>query len=421
VPNSLPVREDLPSVLGARRATPDHPFEIEVALLTGGFDKPYALGLAMALVSNEVRLDYVGSGDVDSPQLHTTSKVCFFNLLGDPRERANLPRKVTRILTSYSKLIRYASVARPLVFHILWNNRLQWFDRTLLTLYYKLLGKKIAYTAHNVNAGRRDGNDSVVNRLTLRIQYRLVDHIFVHTETMKTELLEDFGVAKKKVTVIPFGINDSVPSTELTPAQAKQRLGIANRQRTILFFGNIGPYKGIEILVEAFHQISAKNANYHLIIAGKPRGGCEQYVAEIQEAINSYDMRERVATRIEFIPDEETELYFKAADLLVLPYKEVYQSGVLFLGYNFGLPVVATNVGSLREDIITGETGFVCRPCDPVDLAETIERYFKSDLFKALDSRRRQIKDFAKERYSWNHIGRVTRDIYAQLQGKESL
>src|SRR5208337_1565687 len=100
--------------------------------------------------------------------------------------------------------------------------------------------------------------------------------------------------------------------------------------------------------------------------------------------------RQRVLLRADFIPDEETEVYFKAADVLVLPYRHIYQSGVLFLGYSFGLPVVAADVGSLKDDIVEGNTGFVFRPEDPVDLARTIQRYFASDLFADLKSRRQE-------------------------------
>ena len=71
-------------------------------------------------------------------------------------------------------------------------------------LYYRLLGKRIVLTAHNVNAGKRDANDSLRNRLSLKIQYRLSDHIFVHTDEMKSELFSHFTVAAGKVSVIPF-------------------------------------------------------------------------------------------------------------------------------------------------------------------------------------------------------------------------
>ena len=95
-----------------------------------------------------------------------------------------------------------------------------------------------------------------------------------------------------------------------------------------------------------------------------------------------------VIERIEYIPDEETELYFKAADVLILPYTHVFQSGVLFLGYSFGLPAIAADVGTLKEEIIEGQTGFVFKPQDSSDLASKIDKYFKSELFRNLESRR---------------------------------
>jgi glycosyltransferase involved in cell wall biosynthesis len=108
-------------------------------------------------------------------------------------------------------------------------------------------------------------------------------------------------------------------------------------------------------------------------------------------------------------------LYFKAADVLALPYRHIFQSGVLFLGYSFGLPVVAADVGALREDIIEGKTGFVFRPGDPADLAKTIETYFSSELYRGLRNRRQEIRDYAKERHSWNVVGQLTRKVYAEL------
>ena len=92
-------------------------------------------------------------------------------------------------------------------------------------LYYKLLGKKIVFTAHNVNAGKRDSNDSWLNRLSLRIQYNLSDHIFVHTEGMKQELISEFRIPEDKVSVIPFGINNTVPNTSLSSARGKTTTG----------------------------------------------------------------------------------------------------------------------------------------------------------------------------------------------------
>jgi D-inositol-3-phosphate glycosyltransferase len=388
--------------------------EVKVGLLTGGIDRPYVFGLAMALASRGVSLDVIGSDLVDRPELHAPPQLNFLNLRGDLRSNVSHRKKVARVLIYYARLIHYAWVAKPRVFHILWDNKFQLFDRTVLMLYYKVLGKKIAFTAMNVNAGRRDANDSILNRLSLRIQYRLADHIFVHTEKMKCELLQDFGVRNEAATVIPMGINDSVPNTELTPAEAKRRLGIGGREKTILFFGGIQPYKGLEYLVAAFHLIASNHEEYRLIIVGSPMQS-GQYWQEIQEAIEGHPSRGQVIRRLEYVPDSDTELYFKAADVAALPYTEIFQSGVLVLSYSFGLPVIATDVGSFGKDIVEGQTGFVCKPRDPADLARAIETYFGSDLYKQLDVHRQRIRDYTSERNSWDIAGKRTANVYAGL------
>jgi glycosyltransferase involved in cell wall biosynthesis len=281
-------------------------------------------------------------------------------------------------------------------------------------VYYRLLGKRVVLTVHNVNAGKRDSKDTRLNRLTLRIQYRLTHHIFVHTDKMKGELIEEFRVKGARVTVIPFGINNAVPNTSLTPAGAKQRLGLREDEKTILFFGRITPYKGLEYLIAAFRQVLALGQNYRLIIAGNP-DRCEEYWRAIRDEIHEYVQKGQVLLEANFIPDDETEVYFKAADVVVLPYRDIYQSGVLFLGHSFGLPVIAADVGSLKDEIVEGKTGFVFRPEDSVDLAKVIGQYFASDLYADLNGRRCEIRAYATERHSWDAVSQMTMSAYATL------
>jgi D-inositol-3-phosphate glycosyltransferase len=392
---------------------------IEIALLTGGADQPYAFGLATALISKGVRLDLIAGDELDSPVFRTSPLVRFLNLRGDTRPGVTAARKATRVLLYYVRLIRYALTARPRIFHILWNNKFETFDRTVLMLYYRLLRKRIVLTVHNVNAGIRDGSDSWLNRFTLRFQYRIADQTFVHTEKMKAELVRSFGVREDAVSVIPFGINNAAPHTNLSGDEARHRLGIAAGERTLLFFGNIAPYKGLEYLVDAFERLAAARPDYRLIIAGRPRGE-EAYWAGIQQMIARSVAHDRIIQKIEFVPDADTEQYFKAADALVLPYTEIFQSGVLFLGYSFGLPVIAADVGSMSEDIVAGETGFVFTKQDPADLASVIERYFEGDLYKSLSSRRRDIQDYANERHSWEKVTLITCSVYLKVLGGRS-
>ena len=133
------------------------------------------------------------------------------------------------------------------------------------------------------------------------------------------------------------------------------------------------------------------------------------------EAVSGWRIGDRVIEKIEYVPDETIELYFKAADVLILPYTHVFQSGVLFLGYSFGLPAIVADVATLKQEIIEGQTGFVFRPQDSFDLASKADEYFKSDLFSNLENTRSQIKQYANDRYSWSKVAEITTAVYSNF------
>ena len=392
---------------------------ISVALLTGGSDKPYVIGLTGALEIEGVCQELIGSDELDCPEIRNRRGLRFLNLRGSQQQDASIRQKISRITRYYLRLLRYALSAKPKIFHILWNNKFEHFDRTILMSFYKAFGKKVVFTAHNVNAAKRDKIDSAFNRFTLWFQYHLSDHILVHTEKSKTELLEQFGMSSARVTVIPFGINNAVPHTELTTASAKRKLGLADDEKILLFFGRITPYKGLEYIINAIRELSAQDKKYRLIVAGRP-DNCETYWNTVRRDLQQDVESGRVVLRSNFIPDEEVEIYFKAADALVLPYTEIYQSGVLFLAHSFGLPVIAADVGSLKDDIVENETGFVFRPSDSVDLARVVQRYFASNLYRELPDRRPHIQAYAAARHSWDIVGDTTVQIYSNLLGLKS-
>src|SRR5438874_2109278 len=407
-----------PGIAGLQSQIINHQSAIRTALLTGGGDKPYALGMTAALSSVGIRVDFIGSDDLNVPEVVGNPRVNFLNLRGDQREDST-KAKVLRVLKYYARLIGYAAKAKPKLFHILWNNKFQLFDCTLLMLYYKLLSKRVVFTAHNVNAGKRDRNDSWLNRISLKVQYSLCDHVFVHTDGMKSEMTSEFRIPESKVSVIPFGINNTVPSTSLSSAEAKRQLGISNDDKVLLFFGNIAPYKGLEYLIAAFSELLTKDRTYRLVIVGNPKGP-KDYWNQIHKTILRSGVEDRVIMKIEYVPDEATELYFKAADVSILPYAHVFQSGVLFLGYSFGLPAIAADVGNLQEEVIEGETGFVFKPQDSSDLASKIEKYFNNELFRNLEIRRARIKEYANERYSWSKVAAITTAVYSRLLTSDS-
>jgi D-inositol-3-phosphate glycosyltransferase len=388
---------------------------LRVALLTGGDDRPYALGITDALVQQGIAVDFIGSDALDAPELHASPYVRFLNLRRDQDRNATFHRKVVRILKYYGRLVRYAAMARPRVFHILWNSKFETVDRVLLMLYYRALGKRVVLTAHNVNAAKRDGRDSWFNRLTLGIQYRLCHHVFVHTHRMKMDLEIDFRQPAAKISVIPFGINNTTPRTGLTRENARMQLGIEHGEQTLLFFGQIAPYKGLEYLVEAMKALRQRGDRVRLLIAGKVKPGNEAYWRRIEETITGEGLNEVVDRKVRFIPDTEVECLMQAADVVALPYVSIFQSGVPFLAYSFGLPVIATDVGSLRDDILEGKTGFVVPARDPNKFADAICRFFKSPMYVQQVDTNAFIKAYVNERHSWEISGRITAEIYGRL------
>jgi glycosyltransferase involved in cell wall biosynthesis len=231
---------------------------------------------------------------------------------------------------------------------------------------------------------------------------------------MKEEMLAEFPMPEEKVVVIPFGINNTLPNSEMSREKARELLGLDQRRKTMLFFGNIAPYKGLEHLVRALVEVSKKDPNICVLVAGRTKGAPE-YWESVQREIRSNDLEDKIILRTEYIPDEEVERYFKAADVLVLPYVSIFQSGVLSLGYSFGLPVIAADVGSLKEEIVEGKTGFVFSHEKPSDLTRQIETYFGSELYRDLEKRRQDIRDYANEQYSWDKVGAITKQVYTEL------
>jgi D-inositol-3-phosphate glycosyltransferase len=126
-------------------------------------------------------------------------------------------------------------------------------------------------------------------------------------------------------------------------------------------------------------------------------------------------LRDKVITRTEFIPDDQVEIYFKAADVVVLPYTQIFQSGVLFLAYSFGLPAIVSDVGCLRDDLIGGDADMVFRAGDANDLGRVIESYFEGAIYANLGPYREHIREAANVRYSWTRVGEATPSVYQNV------
>jgi glycosyltransferase involved in cell wall biosynthesis len=175
--------------------------------------------------------------------------------------------------------------------------------------------------------------------------------------------------------------------------EARAVLGFAPDRVVILFFGLVRRYKGLDLLVQAMGLLPE---NYVLLAAG------ENYGSERELERDAGGLGGRIIRHDRFIPDSEVGLYFRAADIVALPYRSATQSGVAQIALAFGKPLVATDVGSLREILDPGSTGELAPVPEPACLAEALSRC--SGLLKDPELEER-VRSFSR-RFSW--------DVYTQ-------
>ena len=160
---------------------------------------------------------------------------------------------------------------------------------------------------------------------------------------------------------------------KMDKAQAQSQLGLDPDRRTLLFFGLIRDYKGLDLLIDAMPLLGPR---YQLVIAGESYGSFEKYEAQIAAS----GCADRIKVFNRYIDDEEVPKFFSAADLCVLPYKSATQSGITAIALHFEVPVVATPVGGLAESIEKPGVGLMTAGISSQSLAETIPQLYNSGL-----------------------------------------
>ena len=176
--------------------------------------------------------------------------------------------------------------------------------------------------------------------------------------------------------------------------EAERALGLESGLKTLLFFGLIRKYKGLDILLEAFGSLPD---DYQLVIAGEPYGDFSEYA----EAIERNPNKARIHLFDSYIPDSDVKLYFSAADAVVLPYRSATQSGVAAVSDHFEVPMIVTDTGSLRATVEGRGTGVVVDRPEPDCVREGIER-----LFGTPDAHANCVKNIRleKQRLSWSEF-----------------
>jgi len=191
---------------------------------------------------------------------------------------------------------------------------------------------------------------------------------------------------------------------------AKQKLKLDPNIRYLLFFGFIRDYKGLDLLINAFADGRLRKFPVKLLVAGEYYSSPEPYLSLIKEK----KLENFIEMRTDFIPDDQVNLYFSAADMVVQPYKSATQSGVTQIGYHFNKSMLVTNVGGLSEIIPDGKIGYVVEP-NSLEIANALVDFYENDRIDEFEAN--IIEE--KKKFSWSNMANTFLSVYNKIKNPE--
>lgn len=318
----------------------------------------YSFSLANALKRQGVDVTLILDQKQEEENL-TCKRVNLFNT--DEKNIGKLA-KFKNYVSSMRQIIKMCKKDRPEVVHT------QWVIFSPLDYYYlrqikKQCGKLII-TIHDI----LPFNEKFYDKFFHRKIYGIADEIIVQTDANVERFGEIFPQYRGKAHMIPHGhFLDYV--TVCDCQAAREKLKIPDDKFVLLFFGQIKKVKGVGVLLEAFAEALKERKDLYLIIAGNV---WKDDFSEYQRIIESNEIQSFVRTDIRYIPDEDVPYYYGACDICVLPYLDLYQSGVVQLVYGYKKPAISSDLPAFTGIVQEGKTGYVFPKGDSMQLCKKI-------------------------------------------------
>lgn len=282
---------------------------------------------------------------------------------------------------------------------------IQWWHPYFAPCYSILLGalkkyKKI-FICHNVLPHERFPMDSFLVKNTLK----KAEGCIVHSGLDRDNLQGLLPKQKYRVNVHPT--YNAFKIRNISRDDARKELGITENEKILLFFGFVRKYKGLIHLLEAMPEIIKNDSNIKLYIVGDFGKDKSEYL----ELIEKHELNKSIVIKDGYVPDNEVEAYFAAADMCMCPYESATQSGIVQIAFGFGLPVLATNVGGLPEVVDDEKTGYVIPPMDSKAIVDKVKDYFSNH--REEEFRKNVMTE--SERFSWKRMNETINDLYNEI------
>ena len=366
----------------------------------GGMDY-YDQGLCRGLLNAGLRVSLYTSDETVDPQIPGLSfHPLYRGIYGQRSPWLQALRYVKATFASLSN----ATASGATVCHFHAFNDLK--AELVMMAMAKLFRRKLILTVHDVGslAGHVTGKRMVTGWI-----YRLADRVIVHNNVSMRELIAN-RVPPEIITIIPHG-HFLESAIEMPPKEtARRRLEIEPSAKVVLFFGQIKDTKGLDLLIEALPAVANEVPEVLLLIAGRP---WKTSFSRFDELIEKLNVRARCRLHIGFVPIDKVGDFYAAADLVALPYRRIYQSGVLLMAMTLARPVVVSDLAGMTEIVSDGENGYVFRQESKEGLAKVLVRALQDEAGSRLLTER--ALDYIREHHDWDQIGRSTAKLYQEV------
>jgi len=228
----------------------------------------------------------------------------------------------------------------------------------------RMRGARFVWTAHNLYP-HDGGRDKLAHRIARVFFTRIVQTIFVHGPTAADAVAKEWNIPRRRIVQIPHGNWIDYYPHDVSRAEARRRLGLSPTTFVYGFVGLCKPYKGLEKLIETFSRCEGDCA---LMVAGAFQSA--EYLATISKLLAALPP-EKVRFEPRFLKPDEIQYYLTACDAFITPYRQILTSGSAILALSFGRPVIAPNLGNLR-DIIHARNGILYDPASPAGLLDAM-------------------------------------------------
>jgi len=349
----------------------------------------YDYGLALGLAKNNVTVHYFTC--INTEEINYENVFLHYSF-GDIWKHGKIA-KLIKLLKGNLKAFKFSKVNN--INHV----HFQFFHLGTQNIIVLLLAKcyclKTIVTLHDVDSLRNNNN----NRIFQKIAFLFINHFIVHNQFSFDELKKK-NINESKIDIIPHGNY----LTFIKPINYPIR---KDNQFRLLFFGQIKEVKGLDILIRAVSIAIKQNKNIHLTIAGKPWGTSKDYYEKLIEEL---DIESAVNTEFGYIENDQVKNYFQNCDVVVLPYKKIYQSGVLLLSMSYGRVTLCSDLDAFKEIITNKENGYLFESESENSLSEQIIDIANN--YKNLNNVRSNALKKLRKEFNWEVIGMQTKKIY---------